>query len=161
MWPSSAVIKWCAKNGEMSLKTFQGSDSIARTSYCCQMFPEWKLIPRSTGKWESPYIHQKEEREVPWSQSFPLCPHWASARGTDPGNGFLKKYVSLLPFPLCLAENRQVSHTWPWFWIWIISGHQLLLPTARNQWDFTDWCRSLSQRVMMWDQSFCLQFLHA
>lgn len=101
MWPSSAVIKWCAKNGEMSLKTFQGSDSIARTSYCCQMFPEWKLIPCSTGKHESPYIHQKEEREVPWSQSFP---HWASARGTDIGNGFLKNYFSL-PFPLCLLKT--------------------------------------------------------
>lgn len=44
----------------------------------------------------------------------------------DPGNGFLKKYVSLLPFPLCLAESRQVSRTLAM----ILDLNNLWTPTA-------------------------------
>lgn len=94
-WPSSAVIKWCAKNGEMSLKTFQNCDPIAHTSCCCQTCfqnENWFLAQQGS---ETSYIHQKEKREMPWSQSLLLCLLWSQARGTDLRNGFLKDFRKL------------------------------------------------------------------
>lgn len=128
-WPSSAVIKWCAKNGEMSLKTFQISDSIAHTSSCCQTcFQNENRSPAQQGNVRAPISTRKKK-----GKCLSHNPSYSDYTQPQPealtlGMAFLKTlgigrhlaqllYFSLLPFPLRLAENRQVFHTWPSFWI--------------------------------------------
>lgn len=174
-WPSSAVVKWRAKNGEMSLKTFQSSDSIAHTSpYCQTCFQNENWSPAQQGNVRAPTSTSKKK-----GKCFAHNPSYSAYTEPQPealtlGMGFLKTlgngrhlaqllYFSCLLFPLCLAENRQVFHTSTQM---ILELNHLWTPTALahghwNQWDFTYWCRSLSWRAMMYDPSFCLQFTRA
>lgn len=122
---SSAVIKWCAKNGEMSLKTFQSSDSIARTSSCCQTcFQNENWSPAQQGNVRPPTFTRKKKGKClvhnPSFSAYTETQPEAVTQGVNfletVGNG---KHLAQLPcfnplsFPLCLADNRQVFHPWP------------------------------------------------
>lgn len=121
IWPSSAVIKWCAKNGEMSLKTFQSSDSIAHTSSCCQTcFQNENWSPAQQGNVRPPTSTRKKK-----GKCLVHNPSYSAYAEPQPeavtqGMNFLEtvrngKHLAWLPcfnlvsFPLRLAENRQVG----------------------------------------------------
>ena len=128
-WPPSAVVKWCAKNAEMSLKTFQSSDSIAHTSSCCQTcFQNENWSPAQQGNVRAPASTRKKKGKYlghnpsysAYTESQPEALALRMGFLKTLGNGRHRAqllYFSLLPFPLRLAENRQVFRTWRWFWI--------------------------------------------
>lgn len=128
-WPSSAVIKWCAKNGEMSLKTFQSSDSIAHTSSCCQTcFQNENWSSAQQGNMRPPISTRKKKEKClvhnpsfsaytePQPEAVTQGMNFLETAGNDKHSAQLPSF-NLLSFPLCLAENRQVFYPWPWFWI--------------------------------------------
>lgn len=123
--PSSAVVKWCARGSEMSLKTFQSSEAVALTSCCCQTcFQNENWFPAQQGNVRAPTSTRKKKGKCrghnpSYSAYSEAKPEALTSRmcflKTSGNSRHLARllYFCLLPFPLHLDENREVFSTSP------------------------------------------------